>query len=168
MQWFLTFFAHWTSKSKKELPRTKLGRIHSNLFEFRFFEFAILNSNSEFESQKLWLRPNSTVEFEESSLNSKKITIYRPKMHKIHPFWSKKKVIFDYFGVKFDQIRKFRTSKFEIDWSNSNFWPEFNQIRSPIRDWIPTFFKFLSRIRNSSELTTDPLSIKVYNRWTPN
>ena len=71
---------------------TKLGRIHSNLFEYRFFEFEIINSNFEFG--RIWLieliRPNSTVEFEELNLNLKNFTIYRPKMHKIHPFWSKK------------------------------------------------------------------------------
>ena len=29
--------------------KNKLGRIHSNLIEIRFFDFLILNSNSEFE-----------------------------------------------------------------------------------------------------------------------
>ena len=153
MQWFLTFFAHWTSKSKKELPRTKLGRIHSNLFEFRFFEFAILNSNSEFESQKLWLRPNSTVEFEESNLNSKNFTIYRPKMHKIHPFWSKKKSFLTILVLnltKFESLGLLNSSL--IGWIRI-FGLNLIKLEVEFELKFQIFLNCLSRIRNSSKLS---------------
>ena len=44
------------------MVHSKIGRIHSNSFEFRFSEFEILNSNSEFEfeTEKLHIRPNLT------------------------------------------------------------------------------------------------------------
>ena len=70
-------------------------------------------------------------------------------------------ILFDCFGVKFDQIREFRTSKFEFDWSNSNFWPEFDPISKSNSSSNSDFFQiFLSRIRNSSKLT-----VQYVNLW---
>ena len=89
-------------------------------------------------------------------------------MHKIHPFWSKKK--------SFLTILVLNLTKFEsLGLLNSRLIGQIrifglNSIKFEVQFEIEfqLFSNFLSRIRNSSELTTDPLSIKVYHRWTPN
>jgi len=84
---------------------SKLGRIHSN-FGFSNLKFWIQIPNSNSSLRNYEFDQIQLVEFEESNLNSKFFTIFRPKMHKIHPFWSKKSflTILVLNSTKFDSL----------------------------------------------------------------
>ena len=63
-------------------PESKLGRIRSNSFEFRFFEFWILNLNVEFGRIR-HIRPNS-IEFDLKFIRIRpNSTILRPNFGQI-------------------------------------------------------------------------------------
>ena len=125
-------------------PDSKLGRIHSNLFQFRFFEFRKWNSKFEFGrirkfdqvrpnsikfDQRFWyfdlgwikIRPNSTIlgqiKGQENNIFVSNTNSNHHSVlspHFMHFFWSKSDIL-NYFWFKFDKIWLSLTKSDQID-----------------------------------------------------